>query len=172
MKYSKGFERDFSFYMRNLKVFTFCGTAEYESSFAFVHDRSGLTAKDAFFLIESRGRKHFSDTVNGQFGQGQHVVRTRHVNLLSRLFLVKSSINFHIKQWAEGRTDGTLPLSELSKKRCEEIYGSRPDGKTLAWVNGNPVYYEDLQEQYGLPEWVIDAVDKQFIAMAQYKVLK
>ena len=58
----------------------------------------------------------------------------REPELLDSILLCKASVNFHIKMWAEGRAEGTIATHELRK---------------------------DYKEEFGLPDWVIDAVEKQ-----------
>lgn len=29
------------------------------------------------------------------------------------------------------------------------------------WVNGDPIYHSDIQSQYDLPQWIINAVENQ-----------
>lgn len=116
IKYSKGFDRDWDFYIKNINVFTFCGTSVASSTFKFEQDKNGYSAKEAFYHMESSGRKHF-ESVGSENGGVKALVKTKHPLLCERIFLVKSGINFMIKQWAEGRVDGTLPLVEFSKKR-------------------------------------------------------
>jgi len=143
-KYSKGFERDFNFYLDNIKSFNFCGTLN--PKFEAIYSKNGLSAKEVFYSIQSEGKNK----------------PCYEPALLNDLLLCQSSVNFQIKQWAEGRADSTLPLAELSKKRAQIKY---PDDfskfSTLFWVNSEPVYFEDIQTQYSLPDWVIDAVENQ-----------
>jgi len=63
---------------------------------------------------------------------------TSEPELLNKLLLCKASVNFHIKMWAEGRVDCTLSYIELS---------------------------EDYKLEYGLPDWVITAVENQKIKL-------
>lgn len=135
MKYSKNFERDYQWYLKNLDEFNFCGTlnSKYEAI-------SGGTrsAKECFYCIESEGKNY----------------PCAEPELLNRLLLTKASINFQIKQWAEGRAEGTLPLSEFSNPNSTELH-------TLEWVNGQPVYHKDIETQYGLLDWMVKAVENQ-----------
>ncbi len=151
MKYSKGFERDYTFYLQNIDNFVFCGTVE--PSFVAIPDSNGKSAKECFMRIDSNG-------VNLPCNEPE---------LLNRLLLCKASINFQIKQWAEGRSDGTLPLMEFSKRaaviknkpsRSEYIQSYLPH-RTLEWKNGVSIYHRDIEKQYGLPQWVIEATEKQ-----------
>lgn len=145
-KYSKGFERDYKFYLNGISRFTFCGTLS--PTFEAIHDTNGKTAKEVFFMIESTGKNH----------------PTCEPELLNSLLLCKASVNFMIKQWAEGRADGTLPFHEFAG-----------DGETLEWeeseFNGErsvkPVYKKSLAVEYGLPEWAIRAVEMQKVKILQ-----
>lgn len=145
-KYSRGFERDYSFYLRNLNVFNFCGTLNPKHEAMF--NARGKSAKEAFYFIQSQGKNY----------------PCSEPDLLNNLLLAQAGINFQIKQWAEGRLEGTLPLHELSKKLAAKYYPQSDftDCKILSWGNGKLVYYEDMQEEYNLPDWVIEAVQAQF----------
>lgn len=163
-KYSENFERDYKFYLENIKNFTFCGTLN--PSHKAIPDKNGKTAKEAFFLIDSTGKNN----------------PTCEPDLLNQLLLCKASVNFHIKQWAEGRAEGTLPFCEFAGK-----------GETLEWetetikhkyfwwlpvwlkklfkiqdkVNPIPIYKKSIAAQYGLPNWAIKAVEMQKIRIIQ-----
>ncbi|MFA6087432.1 hypothetical protein [Mucilaginibacter sp.] len=136
MKYSKGFERDYNFYISNLKNFDFCGTKE--PKYAPIPDLNGLTAKEVFYKIQSEG-------VNKPCKEPE---------LLSALLLCQAGINFQIKQWAEGRSDGTLPLAELSKKEAKKLYPHLD----FSFID------QDIQTEYNLPDWVVKAVQSQYYA--------
>jgi hypothetical protein len=144
-KYSKNFERDYTFYLNNLDNFDFCGTQnpKFEADF----DYNGKSAKDVFYSIQSHGKN----------------LPCSEPELLNKLLICQSGINFQIKQWAEARAEGLLPLPELSKREWRICNPKQlcPDLKTLCWENKEPVYYDDIETQYGLPAWVIDAVERQ-----------
>ncbi len=140
MKYSKSFNEAYNFYLANLDIFNFCGTLN--PKFTAVYSPDGMSAKQAFYHIESSGMNPFC----------------REPDLLNKLLLTKAGINFQIKQWAEGRAEGTLPLIEFCADRVPEYDGST---YTLEWVNGEPVKHKDIKTQYVLPEWVINAVENQ-----------
>lgn len=145
IKYSSGFERDYAFYLKSLKVFDFCGTLN--PNYQSIKDINGRTAKECFFYIESEGKN---------YPCCEH-------ELLNLLLLTKASVNFQIKEWAQGRADRTLPLIEFSK-RYMALNTDIPidEGCTvLEWVDGEPVYHRDIETQYSLPEWVITAVENQ-----------
>lgn len=137
-KYSDNFERDYKFYFENIKHFHFCGTLT--PKFEAIADDKGKTAKEVFYLIDSTGKNH----------------PTCEPKLLNELLTCKASVNFHIKQWAEGRADGTLPFCEFAG-----------NGETLEWENGNPVYHKCMAIRYGFPEWVIKAVEMQKIKLLE-----
>lgn len=144
-KYSKNFERDYTFYLSNLENFNFCGTLN--PRFEAISDPNGLSAKEVFYYIQSEGKNK----------------PCFEPELLNALLLCQAGINFQIKQWAEARAEGTLPLPEFSKNKSIQKYPNSDfsDIKTLAWVNFEPVYFEDIQSQFGLPDWVIEAVENQ-----------
>jgi hypothetical protein len=132
MKISKKAKEDFKFYLKNRKTFTFSGTLNKKHEAI----KGNATALQAFYSIDTFGKN----------------IATKHPNLLNAILQTKAAVNFQIKQWAQGRADGTLPLSEF--------IGA--DGvETLEWVNGQPKYYSSIVEQYNLPQWVVDAVENQ-----------
>lgn len=163
-KYSNNFERDYKFYFENIKHFNFCGT--FTPKFEAIEDANGKTAKEVFFLIDSTGKNY----------------PTCESKLLNELLTCKASVNFHIKQWAEGRADGTLPFYEFAG-----------DGETLEWKvemvkhkyfgwlpnwikkifsiqdkkNAIPIYEKCMAIRYGFPEWVIKAVEMQKIKLLE-----
>lgn len=140
MRYSAAFERDYEFYFRNRDNFSFSGTQN--PKFVAIPLPDGKTAKEVFFLIESRGRNE----------------PTCEPELLNQLLLCKGGVNFMIKQWAAGRADGTLTLGELigyppptpTAQRLMAECGHEETEDTLS-----------IKDQYGLPDWVIMAVEKQ-----------
>lgn len=134
MKYSAKFEESYAFYLRGIEKFDFCGTNQSEIKFQAIPNFSGRSAKECFFKIEAEGKN----------------LPCKEPELLNQLLLCKASLNFYIKQWAEGRADGTLPLVEF----CG-------DGQTIEWIDGEPIYYNSIVEQFDLPLWVIKAVELQ-----------
>jgi len=114
MKYSKANERDFRFYLSNRKSFKFSGTLNPVQP---IYSKKGINGKAAFFSIENNGKNK----------------PTKHPNILSALLLSKASVNFHIKMWAEARTEGTLPYHELL----------------------------EIQKEFNVPDWVVKAVENQ-----------
>lgn len=149
MKYSKRFDETYAFYLKNVAVFNFCGTLN--PKFEAIKSDNGKSAKECFFFIESEGKNK----------------PCCEPELLNQLLLTKASVNFQIKEWAQGRADGTLPLLDFSKRLAligrpmRYIKSILKDNKVLEWINNEPVYYRDIQKQYGLPEWVITAVENQ-----------
>ena len=142
MKYSKGFNETYEFYHRNRRTFNFCGTLN--PSFEAIPN-GGIDAKQVFFYIESNG-------VNKPTNEPQ---------LLNELLLCKAGVNFQIKQWAESRLDGTLPFIELDYEYAKLLFPKASPCYILEWVNGEPIKHLDIKTQYGLPNWVIDAVEGQ-----------
>lgn len=157
-KYSEGFERDYKFYYENRHVFTFCGTLT--PKHVAISSEQGKSAKEVFYLIDSTGKNH----------------PTNEPKLLNELLNCKASVNFHIKQWAEGRADGTLPKYEF----CGEGETLQWDVKMVKhkylywlpnWVKRlfkvedkrEPiaVYKKSMEKVYGFPDWVIKAVEAQ-----------
>ena len=150
MKIGNKAKEDFNFYLKNRKVFVFSGTLN--SNYDAI--KGNATAIKAFYSIDTFGKN----------------IGTKHPNILKAVLQTKAAVNFQIKQWAQGRADGTLPLSEFSKKYLFENATSPIvefereailSVKTLAWVNKEPVYFNDIQEQYNLPDWVVKAVENQ-----------
>lgn len=115
MKYSKKFERDYDFYLRNKNNFDFCGT--FIPKFQVIYEETGKSAKEVFYSIDSEGKN----------------TPCCEPELLTELLLCKGGVNFQIKLWSEGRGDGTLPGIE----------------------------FKEIIEQYGCPEWVYNAVERQ-----------
>jgi len=163
MKYSIRFDLSYNFYLSNIDNFNFCGTLNPFNTAEFSKD--GKSAKECFFYIESNGINH----------------PCSEPDLLDKLLLCKAGVNFQIKQWAEAREEGTLPLVELSKNAIYEYhpekYKNQKDkdelekiGLSLEWVNGEPLYHRDIQTQYGLPNWVIDAVENQCTKLRRDKL--
>lgn len=144
MKYSQAFEESYNFYLLSIGIFDFCGTLNARNVAIPCGDKS---AKECFYYIDTEGKN---------YPYSEH-------ELLNQLLHTKASVNFQIKEWSQGRSDGTLPLHELSKRKAYEKYpySDFSDLNTLEWINGKPVYYKDIETQYNLPEWVINAVERQ-----------
>lgn len=81
-RYSAAFNRDWEFYLVNSQKFTFCGSDVPEQNY----DPDGVDAKIAFYELDARGV----------------VVPTNQPELLRTVIRCKKSINFNIKQWADG----------------------------------------------------------------------
>jgi hypothetical protein len=95
MKYSKNFERDYTWYVNNSSIFTFDGHLSREVKY----DEKGYSAKYCFYKFDSEGI--LPDTFEPE-----------HLKLL---FKCKGSINFMIKEWAQDRAKGYLPKIEFEK---------------------------------------------------------
>lgn len=132
MKYSKNFDRDYNWYFKYREEFNFCGSIE--PKFKAIEDINGVGAKEALFSIDTHGKN----------------IPTKEPLLLNELLLCKAGINFQIKQWAEGRAEGLLPLVEFSQKEAHLKYGIPIDNNVL-----------DIQHEYELLDWMIVAVENQ-----------
>ena len=93
-KHKQRFLRDIVFYLRNRHRFTFTGSPDVE----FRYDRNGADGLTAYKRLDSTGKN----------------VATRHPNLATALARTKASVNFHIKQWNEGASDGVFFIHELA----------------------------------------------------------
>lgn len=144
MKYSDNFERDYAFYFNNRFHFQFCGTKT--PKFNAIFDKNGITAKEAFHQIDTNGKN----------------IPTKEPYLLNDLLLCKASVNFNIKQWALGRKDGTLPLSELSCRLYKEKYNKEAKkDNLLVHTQIKSYYFKDMETYYNFPNWVIEAIENQ-----------
>lgn len=179
-EYSENFERDFKFFLQSRNLFDFDGNNNYctvkinryqPQGFPLIWDYNKLSKEDAkgfdecgrYFPYTGKEAFYIWDSIG-------KVVPTIHPNTLKTLLKTKGSVNFHIKMWAESRAEGTLPLFELSKRVCLEKYPIKNElelsiflnkNNMLMWENKEPVYYSDIESYYKLPEWVINAVEKQ-----------
>lgn len=99
IKYSEAFNRDFCWYLSLRKIFSFDGKSDYIPLVGI-----GLSAKQAFYLIDTQGKYY----------------PTKHPNILKALIKTKGSINLHIKMYAEDRASGVLPKAEF-ERICSEI---------------------------------------------------
>lgn len=100
MRYSKGFERDFKWYMSVRHTFNFDGCDKYYNKRGveiIQYDPNGVSGKEAFYKWDSGGL----------------IVPTKHPNLLHTLLKVKGSINLHIKMLAEDRAQCNINRLEL-----------------------------------------------------------
>jgi len=95
-KYSKNFERDYTFYLSNVEKFG------YENGYVGPviplpdYAPDGVSAKEAFLKFDGQGK----------------TVPTNNPRLLRDLIAVKKSINFHIKMWCEGYADMKIEVEE------------------------------------------------------------
>jgi hypothetical protein len=141
MKYSKEFERDYEWYLKNLDTFNFDGANTYINKKGLdiiVPNEEGLTAKECFYLYDSQGI----------------IEPCREPELYKQLLKCKGSVNLHIKMWAEDRAKGYLPLLEFNNTIDEEL-------RCLEWINNEPVYFKDMKTRLGLLDWIVEAVEKQ-----------
>jgi hypothetical protein len=113
MKFSKNFERDYNWYYKYRETFTFSGSMPRKIE----NSPSGKSAKECFHLYDSQGK----------------IAPCREPDLLSEILLCKESVNFQIKEWAQDRAIGYLPLVE----------------------------FETIIEEYELLEWMVNAVERQ-----------
>lgn len=94
MKYSKNFERDWTWYYKYKDIFTFSGSLPKE-----IQQGCKYCAKECFYLYDSRGK----------------LEKCSEPKLLQEIFKCKESINFQIKEWAQDRAKGYLPKIEFEK---------------------------------------------------------
>lgn len=92
-KYSDQFETDWNFYLQNKDKFIFCG----EDVLLWEYNEKGNTAKECFYKFDSTGKK----------------TPCTEPALLRAIVICKKSINWHIKQYAEGCADGLFFFNEL-----------------------------------------------------------
>lgn len=97
-KYSLAFERDWEFYLKNSDKFTFCG-----ENIEWPFDVNGLSAKECFFIYDSRGE----------------IKKSCEIELLIKILTTKKAINLQIKQWAEGMYDMGEPIEYYLKEFIE-----------------------------------------------------
>lgn len=133
MKFSKNFERDWEWYFKYRKHFIFDGSFPKEIEEDIVN---GKTAKECFYIFDTHGK----------------LVPTKELELLHEIFKCKGSINFMIKEWAQDRNKGYLPLVEFSKRLCKEYYNT-PD-EFLG-------EHTDIETEFELLEWMVIAVENQ-----------
>lgn len=133
MKYSKNFERDYAWFLKYKDQFDFDGASDTKDK--VIYNSDGKDAKYCFYLYDSQGK----------------VIPTNEPELLFELHKCKGSINFHIKMWAEGRADGTLPLVELSQRKCISMYPEYELDDNI----------KDYEAEYELLDWMVEAVEKQ-----------
>ena len=165
-KYSDNFNRDFNWYLKYRNIFTFTGgKPEIQIIPNIEFDINGIDGKKAFHIYDSQGK----------------LKPTKHPNILSSLLCTKASINLQIKQWAQGRADGTLPGIEFSttslKKYCEvlkkDLEGFEPTTpESVEWyikrlkdlnnlIEKNDVGKLTIEQEFELLSWMVEAVEKQ-----------
>ena len=83
MKYSKKFNRDYEFYLRNRSTFTFSGD---NCVHVPVNMEHGVSCKESFWSWDSSGK----------------LLPTKEPSLLQSVIVCKKSINLHLKMWVEG----------------------------------------------------------------------
>lgn len=169
-KYNSNFIRDVKWYLKMRNTFNFDGSGGYYDKMGdsvIRYDKNGVSGIEAFFKWDSNGV----------------IVGTRHPNILRAILKTKGAINLQIKLWAQGRADGTLPLVEFSKRKAieykkrltnneyeitqfKEMLSNRVVNEWVK-VNGQMelVSYSDIEEQYNLLDWIVDAVENQKIGM-------
>lgn len=159
-KYSIGFERDYNFYLKSIGVFDFCGTAVPR----FIGALGTMPTKEAFYRVDSGEKIYVVEERLNKLNmiENVNVVYCDDPELFNKLLLTKASVNFQIKQWAEAIAEGTMLLFELSNNLCDKQSGETGVyPMVLEWVDKEPVYYNDFEMLYGLPEWVVTAVWNQ-----------
>jgi hypothetical protein len=115
-KHKPNFMRDVRFYLANRHRFSFTGSADV--TFAF--DRNGVDGVTAYKELDSNGK----------------VVATRHPNLATALARTKASVNFHIKLWKDGTSDGGRFVHELAEY-LDSIQAPKWVGDALSNTYGN-----------------------------------
>lgn len=138
MLYSANFERDYNWYLKYKDEFTFSGGDEYKKK--VIYCKNGRDAKYCFYKNDSEGK----------------IVMTNEPKLLLDIYRCKASINFQIKQWAEGRADGTLPGIEFSNA----IRDKAQEYCRLIGIEFGD-YIITIEEEFGLLPWMVDAVERQ-----------
>ncbi len=90
MRYSDNFLRDVRFYFRNRRKFDFFGGIVDPPPFS----RNGLDGIKAFWLFDTKGQLR----------------PTKHPRLFVALVRTKKSVNWHIREWADGFLDMFEPI--------------------------------------------------------------
>ncbi len=90
------FERDWEFYMKNMKKFTFCGCVIEIPKYS----NDGLSAKLCFYKFDTEGL----------------LLSCTSPQLFHDVLRCKKSIGFHIILYTEGYTDMCIGISELLKE--------------------------------------------------------
>ena len=144
MKFSKNFERDYNWYYKYRHEFNFCGSLN--PKHIAIPDINGNSAKEILYNIDTHGKN------NG----------CCEPELLNELLLCKASINFMIKMWAESRADGTLPLVLFSKQQMFKEYN---------YVCNEFKNDIDIQQEFELLDWMVEAVEKQKYKFYKYETI-
>ena len=93
MKYSKNFNRDFNWYLKQRNFFDFDGSLPLD----IIYDKSGIDGKKAFLIYDSQGK----------------LLPTKHPTLLAKMIKTKGGVNLHVKMFAEDRASGLFPGFEF-----------------------------------------------------------
>jgi len=102
MKFSRRFEEDWEFYLKNKTKFVFCG-----ENVNWIPDLSKpiVSAKEAFFIYDTSGIKH----------------PTLDERLLIEMIVCKKSVNFHIKMWTDGYDDCLMGIETYLEEFIEPV---------------------------------------------------
>jgi hypothetical protein len=133
--YKHKFLSAFNFYLKVRKEFNFCGTSVADMRYKIFYDKTGVDAKECFFNLENGINKP-----------------TKHPNIVNAVLLSKASINFNIKQWADGMKD-SYPLLQS----VEDFWNE----KDIVWDKDATFRYESLADK-GFPDWVFNSLKQQF----------
>jgi hypothetical protein len=95
-------------------------------------DKDGLTAKEVFFLYETRGE----------------IEPTKEVDLFQKLVRTKGSINLHLKMWVDGVCEGDFTKEELFSGFIGEI----PEWAHISFNNQVLKKCEDLMSKRKQPD--------------------
>lgn len=128
--YKETFTEYFNWLIKYRNIFTFSGS---NLNIKIVFDIKGVDGKRAFHIYESTGK----------------IKPTKHPNIFYKCIKTKASITFQIKQWAEGRADGTLPKMDFSTK---------------CFIENDDTGYSipnTIEAEYELLPWMIEAVETQ-----------
>ena len=90
-KYTKKFEADYNFYLRNSSRFTFCGR-----EIPCEYSEEGVSAKEAFYQFDTKGKR----------------VATCEPEEYKKVMSCKAALNLAIKMWAEGFIDVGQTIDE------------------------------------------------------------
>jgi hypothetical protein len=131
-KYSENFERDYTWYLKYKDIFTFSGSIDTKE-----YKEGNKSAKECFYIYDSKGR----------------LEGCSEIELLKQIFKCKESINFQIKQWAEGMIDyNTFGIVNIDFFLNE---------KDLVWNKDGTFTKMSIMEQYELLPWMVKAIQNQ-----------